>query len=123
MKPSSRGALVSTSLLALLLLPASLLAEPIPLKHIVELALSHATAGAIAAADEQRADAAYQELRKSYIPNSPRERGLARHHMGSRSHSKDRHPRSLPSTLSRRSITSPCGLQPKPRRPTKEWLL
>lgn len=68
MKPSSRGALVLTSLLAVLLSPASLSAEPIPLRRIVELALSHATAGAIATADEQRADAAYRELHNSYIP-------------------------------------------------------
>lgn len=46
----------------------SLLAEPIPLKRVVELALAHATGGAIAAAEEQRAAAGYRELRNSYIP-------------------------------------------------------
>jgi len=76
MKPSSRGALAFTSLLAILFLPASLQAEPIPLKRIVELALSHATAGAIAAADQQRADAAYQELHKNYIPQLTAGAGL-----------------------------------------------
>lgn len=55
-------------ILAVVLLPITLLAEPIPLKRIVELAVSHATAGAIATADEQRMDALYRELRTSYIP-------------------------------------------------------
>jgi outer membrane protein TolC len=53
-----------------------LLAEPIPLKRIVELALSHATGGAIAAADEQRSDAAYRELRNNYIPQLATGAGL-----------------------------------------------
>ena len=48
--------------------PVSLLAEPIPLKRVVELALAHAVGSAIAAADEQHAAAAYRELRDSYIP-------------------------------------------------------
>jgi len=52
MKPLSRGAFIFKSLLFILFLPATLLAEPIPLKRIVELALSHATAGAMATADE-----------------------------------------------------------------------
>jgi outer membrane protein TolC len=51
-----------------LLFPALLSAEPIPLRRVVELALSHATGGAIAAADEQHASAAYRDLRNSYIP-------------------------------------------------------
>ena len=68
MKTSFRGALALTSLLAIVLLPTSSLASPIPLKRIVELALSHASGSAIAAADEQHAAAAYQELRDSYIP-------------------------------------------------------
>src|SRR5579862_6633396 len=76
MKPLSRGAFIFKSLLFILFLPATLLAEPIPLKRIVELALSHATAGAIAAADEQRADAAYRELHKSYIPQLTAGAGL-----------------------------------------------
>jgi outer membrane protein TolC len=66
MKPSSRGVLLLTFLAVLL--PASTLAEPIPLRRIVELALSHATGGAIAAADEQRAAANVRDLRNSYIP-------------------------------------------------------
>jgi len=55
-------------ILAVVLLPTTLLAEPIPLKRIIELAISHATAGAIATADEQRFDALYRELHNSYIP-------------------------------------------------------
>ena len=46
----------------------SLLAEPIPLKRVAELALAHATGGDIARAEEQRAAAGYRELRNSYIP-------------------------------------------------------
>jgi outer membrane protein TolC len=52
----------------LILLPASLLAEPVTLHHAVELALKHATGISIAAADEQHASASYRELRNSYIP-------------------------------------------------------
>ena len=54
--------------LAVFVLSGSLLAEPIPLKRVVELALTHATGTAIAAADEQHAVAAYQELKNNYIP-------------------------------------------------------
>jgi outer membrane protein TolC len=55
-------------LVVLLLLPASLLAEPVTLHRAVELALKHATGAGIAAADEQHASASYRELRNSYIP-------------------------------------------------------
>jgi outer membrane protein TolC len=55
-------------ILAAVLLPTTLLAEPIPLKRVVELALAHATGTAIAAADEEHASAAYRDLRNSYIP-------------------------------------------------------
>jgi outer membrane protein TolC len=55
-------------LLAVLLLPTSLLAEPITLHHAVELALKHATGIGIAAAEEQHASASYRVLRNSYIP-------------------------------------------------------
>lgn len=68
MKPSSRGVLTLFWTLAVVLLPASSPAEPVPLKRIVELALSHANGTAIAAADEQHAAAAYRELRDNYIP-------------------------------------------------------
>ena len=51
---------------ALVLLPSSLLAEPVTLKHAVELALQHATGMSIAAADEQRAVAGYRELRSKF---------------------------------------------------------
>lgn len=48
--------------------PTSLSAEPITLRHAVELALQHATGIGIATADEQRSTAFYHELRNSYIP-------------------------------------------------------
>ena len=51
MKTSYRGVRTAKWILAFLLLPASLLAEPIPFKRAVELALSHATGAAITAAD------------------------------------------------------------------------
>ena len=52
----------------LVLLPASLLAEPVTLHQAVELALKHATGISIAADDQQHAAASYRELRNSYIP-------------------------------------------------------
>jgi outer membrane protein TolC len=55
-------------LLALLFLPAVLLAEPVTLRQAVDLALKHATGAGIAAADEQHAAASYREQRNSYIP-------------------------------------------------------
>jgi len=57
-------------------LPSSLLADQIPLKRVVELALAHATGAAIAAADEQKAEASYRELRNSYIPQLATGAGL-----------------------------------------------
>lgn len=63
-------------ILAVLALPASLLAEPVPLKRVVELALSHATGAAVAAADQQRAAAALRELRDSYVPQLATGAGL-----------------------------------------------
>lgn len=50
------------------LLPASLPAQTITLRHAVELAVKHATGAAIAAADEQHASASYRELRNNYVP-------------------------------------------------------
>jgi outer membrane protein TolC len=44
------------------------LAEPLPLKRVVELALSHSTVTGATAADEQRAFASYHEARNQYIP-------------------------------------------------------
>jgi outer membrane protein TolC len=67
MKSSSRGVLLLVTS-AVILLPLPSRAEPVPLQRIVALALSHATGGAIAAADEQRAAAGYREFRDSYIP-------------------------------------------------------
>src|SRR6202045_2293659 len=62
--------------LALILLPGSLLAEPVTLRHAVELALKHAMASSIAAADEQRAFASYRELRNNFIPQVTAGAGL-----------------------------------------------
>ena len=61
---------------ALFLLPSSLLAEPITLRHAVELALQHATGMDIAAADEQHAAALYRELHSSFIPQVTAGAGL-----------------------------------------------
>jgi outer membrane protein TolC len=62
------SACVYSLFLLALVFPASLLAEPVTLRHAVELALQHATGVAISAADEQHASASYRELRNSYIP-------------------------------------------------------
>ncbi len=45
-----------------------LMAEPIPLRRAVELALTHATTISTSDADEQRAFASYMEARDQYIP-------------------------------------------------------
>src|SRR5579862_6218122 len=68
MNTSCRAAHTAKWILAVALLPASLLAEPVSLKHVVELALTHSTAGAIAAADEERTADGYRELHNNYIP-------------------------------------------------------
>jgi len=72
----ARGTHAARCLVALLLLPTSLLADSIPLKRVVELALSHATGAAISAADEQRAAASYRELRNNYVPQLATGAGL-----------------------------------------------
>jgi outer membrane protein TolC len=76
MKTSCRGALTAKWILAVVLFPTSLLAEPVSLKRVVELALAHATGAAITAADEQRAAATYRELRNSYVPQLSTGAGL-----------------------------------------------
>src|SRR6266536_5353825 len=76
MKISCRGAHTAKWILAGLLLPTSLLAEPISLKRVVELALTHATGPAITAADQERAAATYRELRNNYIPQLSTGAGL-----------------------------------------------
>jgi outer membrane protein TolC len=52
----------------LCVMTAKVMAEPLPLKRAVELALTHATATEIAAADERHALASYREGRATYIP-------------------------------------------------------
>jgi outer membrane protein TolC len=76
MNISYRGARILQWILALLILPGSLLAEPVPLKRVVELALAHATGAAIAQADAQRTVDGYRELRNSYIPQLTTGAGL-----------------------------------------------
>jgi len=73
--PCSRTHAVSW-ILSVLLLPASVFGEPVPLKRVVELALSHATGSAITAADEEHAAAGYRELRNNYIPQLATGAGL-----------------------------------------------
>jgi len=80
MKISRRGFPTARWTLAVILLPASLLADPVPLKRVVELALSHATGAAITAADQQRASAAYDDLHNSYIPQLSTGAGLGFSH-------------------------------------------
>src|SRR3984957_20839386 len=67
-KKSWSSARIRKIFLAVLFLPASLLAEPVTLHRAVELALKHATTIGIASADQQHASASYRELRNSYIP-------------------------------------------------------
>jgi outer membrane protein TolC len=76
MKNPCRGALRAGWTLAVLLIPATLLAEAVPLKRVIQLALTHATGGAIAAADEQRAAAGYRELKDNYVPQLSTGAGL-----------------------------------------------
>ena len=65
-----------TFLLAIVCLPASLLAEPVTLHQVVELALQHATGVGVAVADVEHASASYRELRNSYIPQLTAGAGL-----------------------------------------------
>ena len=76
MKTLRRGARTAKLILTVVLFPTSLLADPVPLKRVVELALSHATGAAIASADEQRAAASYRELHNNYIPQLTAGAGL-----------------------------------------------
>src|SRR4051812_31888929 len=75
MKALSRRALL-LSIAGIVFVPNVLLAEPVPLKRVIELALSHATGTAIAAADEQRAAAGYREARNTYVPQLSTGAGL-----------------------------------------------
>jgi len=72
MKPASRRGLRSSLLFFLgwWLTQQSLIlsAEPVPLKRVVEMALSHSTTGAAADAVAQRAFASYHAARNQYLP-------------------------------------------------------
>jgi outer membrane protein TolC len=76
MKTVWRSANTAKWILAFFLLQTSVLAEPVSLKRVVELALTHATGAAIALADQQHASASYQELRGNYIPQLSTGAGL-----------------------------------------------
>lgn len=66
---SDRGAHLLWFVLGSLFLHSTLLAaEPVPLKRVVELALSHGTTGEAADADAQRAFASYRATRNQYLP-------------------------------------------------------
>lgn len=77
MRNPCRSARRLISILAVVvIIPGSLVAEPVPLKRLVELALAHATGAAIASADEQRAEAGYRDLKGSYTPQLSTGAGL-----------------------------------------------
>jgi len=57
-----------TALLALFIFSNLVSAEPVPLKRIIELALSHSTTTAAADAAAQRAYEAYRSTRNQYLP-------------------------------------------------------
>lgn len=59
-----------------LVMQVPLYGEPVPLKRVVELALSHSSAAAAAKADEQRAFASYLETRDQYLPQATVGSGL-----------------------------------------------
>ena len=61
--------LCSLLVTSFLLIPSvTLAAEPVPLKRVVELALSHSTTGQAADAAAQRALAGYRAMRNQYLP-------------------------------------------------------
>ncbi len=65
-------------LLACLVCAVQLNAENLPLKRVVELALSHSTSMISAHADEQRAFASYLQMRDQYIPQMSVGSGLGK---------------------------------------------
>jgi outer membrane protein TolC len=68
MKPDLLRALRLEIALFAMLLPTLAAAEPLTLKRVVELALTHSTMAASAEADSQRAFASYREARNQYLP-------------------------------------------------------
>ena len=59
-------------------LSSMLAAEQVPLKRVVELALSHATAAAAADAAQERALSSYHEVRDQYLPSLTAGSGLGK---------------------------------------------
>jgi outer membrane protein len=68
MKAALRFLILFVSVISVNAVLPRALAESLPLKRVVELALSHSTVTAATAADEQRAFASYHEARNQYIP-------------------------------------------------------
>jgi outer membrane protein TolC len=69
MHPASRRFPLVTSLALIVVQSLAIAtAEPVPLKHVVELALTHSTSAAAADAMAQRAYASYREARNQYLP-------------------------------------------------------
>ncbi len=79
MKPALqfRGTIFALLTCSLLLLGETrAMAQALSLKRVVELALTHSTASASAANDQQRAFAAMREARNQYIPQAVGRRGI-----------------------------------------------
>jgi outer membrane protein len=68
MKPALRFLILFVAVMSFNAALPTALAEPLPLKRVVELAISHSTVTGATAADEQRAFASYHEARNQYIP-------------------------------------------------------
>src|SRR5947208_16516465 len=68
MKPALRFLILFVFSICLNPAMPKILAEPLALKHVVELALSHSTVSSGMAADEQRAFASYHGARNQYLP-------------------------------------------------------
>jgi outer membrane protein len=68
---------MNMKVLGIFLLCVSAAAEEIPLRRVVELALSHSTLMAFANADEKRAQQGYYEARNMYLPQMTVGSGLA----------------------------------------------
>jgi outer membrane protein TolC len=76
MKNPVRGVRSAVWMVNLILISASCLADPIPLKRVVELSLAHATGLAISSADARKAAANYRDLKGNYVPQLVTSAGL-----------------------------------------------